>query len=224
MMCNIGYYTHKKIFSTLDFLPEFAGIEYEDKVLTRQEVVKKNCYWVGYWQHTGYFEDIRDLLVKEFLYKGSFTKEQERITAEMQSENSVAMHIRRGDYFSDKGGRIMLICRGNTMSRHCNISESGNQISGYIFFSDDIQWCKQEYSDLADAVFIDGAISNDKHIDLELMKNCRHFVIANSTFSWWAAWLSENENKIMIAPEHWFCDTELNCRVKEALLRQMLLI
>ena len=224
LVCNVIYYIHKKLFPTMDFLPKSAGMEYEDEVLTRQEITKKNRYWVGYWQHTGYFEDIRNMLIKEFCYKGSLTKEQEKIAAEIQSGNSVAMHIRRGDYISDKGKRDYVNLPREYYEQALQyIRERRPNIRIYIF-SDDIQWCRQEYSDLADAVFIDGAISSDEHTDLELMKKCRHFVIANSTFSWWAAWLSENEDKIMIAPEHWFCDQEMNCRVKEAILRQMILM
>jgi len=80
----------------------------------------------------------------------------------------------------------------------------------FFIFSDDIEWAKKNIDVSFRHSFIFGNVSNNSYIDMQLMSKCKHNIIANSSFSWWGAWLNQNHNKIVIAPKNWFFDKQLN--------------
>lgn len=207
----------RKVFNKL------CGVCIEEKEFLMQKITTEK-YLDGYWQNTDYFKAIRPILIREFEYLGEITESQKQIIRDMQNSNSVAMHVRRGDYLTGAAARLYV-----SLDR-AYYDEALGYLNGKIsdlkiyIFSDDIEWCKQVFTDLKNVVFVDSSISTSQHIDLELMKNCKHFIIANSTFSWWASWLSDHSEKIVIAPDHWFKDKQLNSDVQQALLEDVLLM
>ncbi|WP_026905321.1 alpha-1,2-fucosyltransferase [Pedobacter glucosidilyticus] len=161
--------------------------------------VKKKYYW-GYWQNPLYFSDVEDELRKDFTFRKSLDTTNEERLIQMRTHESIAVHIRRGDYI----GHELLgnICDLNYYQQAINYIKEHIQQPIFYFFSDDIEWCKSNFKNL-EAVFIDGNIGVNNYIDMQLMSNCKHQIIANSSFSWWGAWLNTNPNKMVIGPKKW---------------------
>jgi hypothetical protein len=190
-----------------------------------KDVLSENAkYLVGYWQNPEYFDNIRRFLLKEFEYNGHISELQQNMIKKIKSENSVAIHIRRGDYLETNNKSIYeSMDLAYYMKAIEYLKREHNNLTFY-FFSDDIDWCKENFCLDDKVTFVDSSISSSQHIDMLLMKSCNHFVIANSTFSWWAAWLSDNNGKIVIAPKNWYRDIEKNSSAKELLLNDWVII
>jgi hypothetical protein len=163
-----------------------------------------NMYLDGYWGNEKYFTSIENIIRNEFTVARPPGGINELYLQKIRSANSVAIHIRRGDYVSDK--------ETNAVHGVCSIAyyqEAIAQLSAktsnpsFFIFSDDIPWVK---ANLAISKFpVDYVEHNNNHAheDLRLMYSCKHNIIANSSFSWWGAWLNNNPGKIIIAPEKW---------------------
>jgi hypothetical protein len=130
---------------------------------------------------------------------------------EIQDTESVAIHIRLGDYLSNPEAHALHgVCPFEYY--YSAIQFMRNQLSDphFYIFSDDIHLAKEKFQlsgpDFSD---IEGHTGKMSYLDLYIMSKCRHFIIANSTFSWWSAWLGSNHEKIVIAPERWFADSSL---------------
>jgi hypothetical protein len=157
----------------------------------------KNLYLSGYWQNEKYFSDIRNILVKEFTFKNIISKRAAKYMDLIKNTNSISVHIRRGDYLAlDWFLGIEYYKKAIEYVNTQIINPS------FFIFSDDIEWCKNNLDFVKNAVYIEK--TNSELEDLELMKNAKHNIIANSSFSWWAAWLNANKDKIIIAPKIWF--------------------
>lgn len=172
-----------------------------------KELYDKNgdIYLDGFWQNENYFKSIREVIINDFTPKNRISNEANKHLHDITSVNSVSLHIRRGDYVADE----------HTSSVHgiCGLDYYNNAIEyisdkienpAFYIFSDDIAWCKENFDFIKNKIFIDDTKSAID--DLELMKNCKHNIIANSTFSWWGAWMNTNDKKIVIAPKVWFID------------------
>ena len=164
---------------------------------------KSSLYLEGYWQHYLYFDNYRDLLCKEFQLKEEFISEScRKLINQVQSEDSVAVHIRRGDY---EASWVL-----NDSYYHEAFAFMNDKLKNprYYIFCEDIPYIKEHYGYLSDATFVTGDFSLTDMEEFWLMSKCSHQIIANSTFSWWAAYLNTNPDKIVIAPEymHWSKD------------------
>jgi hypothetical protein len=155
----------------------------------------KNLYLSGYWQNEKYFLDIRDILLKEFTLKIP-VKSDEYINT-IKNSSSISLHVRRGDYllYNEFIGI-------NYYKNAVKFISQKIKNPTFFIFSDDIKWCKENLSFIDNPIFVENTA--DELEDLELMKNAKHNIIANSSFSWWAAWLNVNKDKIVIAPKIWF--------------------
>jgi hypothetical protein len=165
----------------------------------------KNCYIVGYWQSEKYFKHIRQTLLNDFLFP-PFNDKNRKIEGIIRSSNSsISIHIRRGDYISDKlsnknHGFIGLQYYEYAIAR-CT---KNIYVPLFFVFSDDIEWVRKHLKLPADTIYVDWNKNDEAINDIHLMSLCQHNIIANSSFSWWAAWLNQNPNKIVIAPKKWF--------------------
>lgn len=161
---------------------------------------KSSLYLEGYWQHYLYFDSYRDLLCKEFQLKEEFISEScRRLINQVQSEDSVAVHIRRGDY------EVSWVLNDSYYHEAFAFMNDKLKNPRYYIFCEDIPYIKEHYGYLADAVFVTGSFSLSDMEEFWLMSKCSHQIIANSTFSWWAAYLNTNPKKLIVAPEymHW---------------------
>lgn len=172
--------------------------------------LKKKTYLEGYFQSEKYFSGIRPQLLKDFTVGSVNTSNP--LFNQIKNCESVAIHLRRGD-FSEK---TKIHERHGTCSLEYYqeaINMINTRISSPLFFvfSDDISWAKKSLNNMVtDCIFVEPAENKTYVDDFLLMKACQHHIIANSTFSWWAAWLNENDRKMVIAPEKWLNDNTID--------------
>lgn len=169
----------------------------------------KNTYLEGFWQSEKYFENYKDQIRLDFSINTPLPIELEGVQNKIKSTNSVSLHVRRGDYITLKSANdfhgIPSIDYYQTSLD--SISEKNKDLELFIF-SDDIEWCKQNLNFKLPLHFIHHPF--EACWDMFLMSNCKHNIIANSSFSWWGAWLNKNPDKIVIAPKNWFADKTIN--------------
>jgi len=166
----------------------------------------------GYWQAPRYFEQARPFLLKELVPVRAAQGMNEEVLNQIRQSNAVSVHIRRGDYVSDAAISAFHGICGLNYYRDA-MQGIGEQIQDPVFyvFSDDIAWAKSHIQSIHPMVFVDHNDDETAFEDLRLMSECRHHIIANSSFSWWAAWLNPRAEKKVIAPRRWFADTTVSC-------------
>lgn len=161
-----------------------------------------------YFQNEKYFKNIEEIIRREFTLKNEIGKCAKQVEEEiLNSKNSVSLHIRRGDYIDD--------LKTNSYHGTCNLDYYNRAVEflkeklggiNIFVFSDDIDWVKNNLK-LYNVVFVSNSDIKD-YEEVILMSKCQNNIIANSTFSWWGAWLNTNKNKIVIAPKVWFNNKE----------------
>jgi hypothetical protein len=178
----------------------------------RQEILSEvgSFYLRGYWQSEQYFIDIEDALRKEFRLKEKVSERSRQIANEILSCNSISMHVRRGDYLSDTVNAGLGVCEKEYYYR-CMDKIVGTEPDPRIFvFSDDMEWVVKNLRLPYSTTYVTHNGAERDYEDLYLMSMCKHHIIANSTFSWWGAWLGRRPGQIVIAPSPWFRDPAIN--------------
>lgn len=183
---------------------------YENPIFSYDETIyhdtSNKLYW-GYWQNPSYFSNFREELLMDFTFKQQLNQINQKTLFQISESNSVAVHIRRGDYlYNDLLGNI---CDLNYFKQAIELIENSVVKPSFFVFSDDIPWCKEKLS-INNGTYIDWNGNADSYIDMQLMSNCKHNIISNSSFSWWGAWLNTNINKIVVAPKKWVNDKTLD--------------
>ncbi len=169
----------------------------------------------GYFQSEKYFIQIRSLLLENFKWRSPATGFNLSLIENIKSTNSVSLHIRRGDFVENKViNSIHGLCDINYYQRAITHVNSIMQNTTFFIFSDDINWAKQELGMTSNVIYIDHNIGKESYWDMRLMSYCKHNIIANSSFSWWGAWLNTNKSKIVIAPKIWFNNYNLNLQTE----------
>lgn len=162
-------------------------------------------YLEGYWQSEKYFQDISDLVRREFVVRDPMYGENLGISEQIRTTNSVSLHVRRGDYVSNRVTRETHGVCGMDYYQRCIAEISKAVVAPHFYlFSDDPLWVAEHVRLSFPMTLIDHNRPENGHEDLRLMSLCRHNIIANSSFSWWGAWLNANPGKIVIAPHRWF--------------------
>ena len=187
----------------LSFLPRIFK-EYGFTYTTEISSVKDNSLLIGYWQSEKYFTKIKSQIHNEFSLKEPLDSKNQKMLVLIQKTNSVGIHVRRGDYVSSKvaaefHGALSLEYYQQALSQ----IESSVQKPTYFIFSDDLKWVQENLHFNGKKYFVDGNTGKDAYKDLHLLSNCKHNIIANSSFSWWGAWLNSDRKKIIIAPKQW---------------------
>lgn len=167
-------------------------------------------FYEGYFQNEKYFKNIRPELLKRFSLREPLNKENQEVLDEIKNTNSVSLHIRRGDYITlDYVNKIHGVCSLDYYAEAIKYIAKKVKNPHFYIFSDDIQWVLENLKTEYPLTFVD--FNQGKgHLDMELMKNCKHNIVANSSFSWWGAWLNQNPDKIVIAPKHWTSKKQVN--------------
>lgn len=165
---------------------------------------------VGIWQAEAYFTDIKELIVREFEFRKPADKINRELIKKIVNSNSVSIHIRRGDYLNDRWKNILGVIRGTVYYDNAvNFIIGKVENPQYFVFSDDIKWAKENLK-LDNCIYVNHNKGRNSYIDMFLMSICKHNIIANSTFSWWGAWLNKNPEKIVTIPEKWIIGK--NCK------------
>lgn len=200
---HFGYRLLKKII-----FPGFKTIGDHNPSLINTHILKTNqsAYLDGYFQNENYFKHIRPLLLHEFSFPelgGKSALMRDKIKS---GKISVAIHVRRGDYLKPQANAYHGILPLSYYTEAMAIINKSINDAHYFIFSDDMPWCRGNFASLEnDVTFADSG--GEDWSDMALMSICHHQIIANSSFSWWAAWLNPAENKIVIAPKKWFADS-----------------
>jgi hypothetical protein len=167
--------------------------------------IKGNAYLDGYWQSEKYFAEQSKIILKEFSVKNKPDELNREMLAIIGSTNSVSLHIRRGDYVSNrKNTETHGVLGIDYYMRALNFMEEKVKNPQVFVFSDDIPWARENLKTDVPLHFIDHNGVERNYEDLRLMSNCKYHIIANSSFSWWGAWLGRFPDKQIYAPRNWF--------------------
>jgi hypothetical protein len=162
-------------------------------------------YLDGYWQSERYFSDIADVLRREFTAKEPSDRENEALAAAIDAANAVSLHVRRGDYVTNPTTyRYHGICSAEYYQRAIDHLTSRVGMPHIFVFSDDQDWTRANLHFAVPTTFVGTNPPDCGYRDMMLMARCRHHIIANSSFSWWGAWLNPSPDKIVVAPQRWF--------------------
>lgn len=176
---------------------------FEKKLLN----TKDNTYLNGWWQCPKYFENIKATLVHNFVPKNQLSPDANEYLGKILASNSCSLHVRRGDYVTNpNANKFHGLAPMEYYAKSSSNILSTNPDTTFFIFSDDIAWCKENLS-LKNCVFIEGKTLKPEE-EIFLMSKCKNNIIANSSFSWWGAWLNTNENQTVIAPKQWFIGSD----------------
>lgn len=202
---KIIYHTQIKIFGDRRIKEKY--FHFDPEIL---KIRKPVIYLYGLWQSYKYFEGISDIIRKEFQLKIPFDQ-QSTIVNRILNSISVCIHIRRADYLNEKINRHIGFVGIDYYERAYSYIKKEIKIPEFFIFSDDIEWCKLNFDFIKEPkYFVSNFYSKNANNDFQLMQLCKHFIISNSSFSWWAAWLNSIKEKIVIAPDKWFKDSSIN--------------
>ena len=170
-----------------------------------------NSYLVGYWLSEGYFAEIADLLREELRVAAPLTGRNLELSRKILEVEAVAVHVRRGDYVSSPKTTAFHGILGQDYYEQGIMLLRQRVANPYLFiFSDDPQWVRSNLNLSVPCEVVAHNPPEQGHEDLRLMSLCKHAIIANSSFSWWGAWLNENPAKFVIAPRRWFSDPSID--------------
>lgn len=168
-----------------------------------------SAYILGWVSNFSYFNNFREDLIKMYKLKKPFSTQANYYLEKISSTNSVSVHVRRGDYIN-----LQSFFKVQSIEYYKRSIEEISKLKDdltFFIFSNDLEWSRSNLNFFSNIVFVDLNYENNYRgmADLEeffLMKNCRHNIISNSSFSWWSAYLNENKEKIVILPKVWYND------------------
>lgn len=186
------------LIDNLHTIKQEHSLEYDKEILDLSHLLAR---YEGFWQSEKYFLPVEDIVRKSFSFNlDHLNNETQAISQEIAGKEIVSVHIRRGDYLNSSDFGVCSIdyykCAMLFLTKKLNNPT-------YIFFSDDMNWVKENIH-CTNAIYVSCNHGPDSWQDMYLMSKCNHNIIANSSFSWWGAWLNNNPNKIVVAPEQWF--------------------
>lgn len=165
-----------------------------------------NVFLDGYWASEKYFKDIADILRNEFTLREAISRNTMLWEDKIKSEEMpISLHIRRGDYLeSDINRQIYAQVPVSYYYNGIELIRKNADISALFVFSNDIDWCKEMFKFDIPVYYVTGNDEFHGYEDMYLMSLCKHNIVANSTFSWWGAWLNRYKEKVVICPKKFF--------------------
>lgn len=183
------------------------GVHFDPTILGLPD----NILLDGYWQCEKYFNDMAPVIQSDFTISVEPDGKNRDVMSAVCGCNSISIHIRRGDYVTD----AKTASRHGTCSREyyreaVKLAAEHVEQPHFFVFSDDPDWVREQFEISYPMTLIDHNGPHQAHEDLRLMSNCKHHIIANSSLSWWGAWLNPRPDKIVIAPMRWFIDPTID--------------
>lgn len=167
--------------------------------------VPSDCYLMGYWQSEQYFLEVASQIREEFSFKLPLEQKNTEIANQIQQTNAVSLHVRRGDYIGNSTNiKTYELCSLDYYSASIRYISERVYNPHFIVFSDDVDWVRNNLKIDFSHQYIEHNQGAESYNDMRLMSLCKHHIIANSSFSWWGAWLNSNPAKLVIAPKNWF--------------------
>lgn len=182
-----------------------SGFAFHDSVVR----VTGDVYLVGFWQSPRYFEDAAEVIRSDLALSPGRVGVRADLAAEVGQNGTVSVHVRRGDYVSHA---LMSPCSVAYYERALELLATRVQLRRVYVFSDDIAWARKELQFAAPTIFVSAPDGRSDMADFFLMGLCQHHVIANSSFSWWAAWLGRHLHGYVVSPSRWFNDATIDIR------------
>ena len=201
-------YQLRKVYSKL---PIF--FQKNKKIFTEQNIKNwpkfedeiGSIYLDGYWQSENYFRQYTNNIREDFTFPKEISVQNLKLINQIQSQSSIGIHVRRGDYLLKKNRKILNILDREYYHKAIDILLSKYPKSFIYIFSDDIIWAKDNIQYFYDnTIIVDHNKNNNSFEDMRLMSLVDHNIISNSSFSWWGAWLNKGPDKIVIAPSKWY--------------------
>lgn len=201
----------KKILIILQILNDKIKKRIKEKDFFNKPDNNKIIYLNGTFFGDIYFKKYQKNILEQFTLKNEYTTSKlKKEIDDINKVNSVSIHIRRGDYIKNKNKKIYNILPIEYYRKAIKIITQNTKNPIFFVFSDDIDWCKCNLKKISrDLIFIK---KQDSYKDIELMKNCKHNIIANSSFSWWGAYLNQNKDKIVICPKKYYKSENKNTK------------
>ena len=174
---------------------------------------RARTYLDGYWQSEKYFSDVEDTIRREFTSRDRLDAGTREILDRMATAQSVSVHVRRGDYVSHpRASRARSVCTPSYYQRCvAYLAERLGHLHLFVF-SDDPDWVAANLRFEYPTTLVSTVPARPEHEDLRLMSACRHHIIANSSFSWWGAWLNPHHDQLVLAPRRWMNDARVDDR------------
>jgi hypothetical protein len=164
-----------------------------------------SVYLDGYWQSEKYFKATSHSIHNAFAFSLPLSDRNQDLADKISACNSVSVHVRRGDYVSSPSTNQVHGCCSLEYYRQAAIRVLDQVIDAHFFvFSDDPEWVRANLALPASCTYIGHNQGATSYCDMQLMSMCQNHIIANSSFSWWGAWLSKAPDKLVIAPKQWF--------------------
>jgi hypothetical protein len=181
-----------------------------------------NAFLTGFFQNQAYFNAI------ETTIRADLTINMDRLPLrslsalvdKIRTTNSVAINVRRGDYLNKYNRALNHVCDLNYYLNAVNVIKERVEQSHFFVVSDDITWCQAHLQTITPVDFVDTRRFRKQAplLDFYIVSSCRHQLIANSSFSWWGAWLNSNPDKQVIVPNRWFNDPVMSADAMEGLI------
>lgn len=163
---------------------------------------QKNQFVCGTYEDERFFSDIRNKLLHEFSTKTPLKEENKELMEQIENSESVCVSFRRGDFLEKSNRSLRDICDLHYYEEAISKMKEKCPNAHFFFFSDDIEWVRENCNFGVKSFYESG--HGDIGEKMRLMSSCKHFIMSNSTFCWWAQYLSQNSNKIVISPDYWF--------------------
>jgi hypothetical protein len=169
--------------------------------------VPNDSYLRGYWQSEKYFHEVASVIRSDFTFKNPLTRQNAELAVQIGQVNAVSLHVRRGDYAKNpKTTATHGLCSLDYYQAAIQYISDQVEQPYFFIFSDDIAWVKKQLKMNFPCRYVDHNHGVESYNDMHLMSICRHCIIANSSFSWWGAWLNPYKDKIVVAPQRWFAN------------------
>lgn len=187
----------------------------QESILFQPSVLelRGNIYLDGMWQSEKYFQDVVALIRHNFTLKESPRGQNAKLVEHIRSVEAVSLHVRRGDYVTNPAtSRVHGVCSPDYYAGAVRLMMTKTLKPHLFVFSDDTAWARENLRLAVPVTIVAHNNSYHVHEDLRLMSMCRHHIIANSSFSWWGAWLNPGAGKIVIAPRQWYRNPQVDTR------------
>lgn len=186
--------------------------------------IRSSAIISGYWQNPKYFANYEKEIREDFRFITPLDYKNKELLNLISKTNSVSVHVRRGDYVSDKKTKEFHgICTAEYYRKAIAFISRKVEKPVYFIFSDDLEWARKNIK-LDNATYVNWNRGEESFKDMLLMSQCKHNIIANSSFSWWGAWLNSNPGKIVITPNKWFENIEAQKNAKNLIPKEWIKI
>jgi hypothetical protein len=183
----------------------------DDDYLSKRFLTLSNgTTFYGTFPNEKFFNQYRNEILTEFSFKDPLDSVCLQVSNEILKNNSVSIHIRRGDYLNSKNSSLYFQCSIDWYNSAIKYIKERVDAPVFYFFSDDMDWVKENFKSTENSHFADFNKGTTAYNDMHLMSLCKHNIIANSTFSWWGAWLNQYPDKIVIAPKNYYKEEKKN--------------